>query len=148
MNRLLYTMLVKIFGVKFILLGTSAIITNSKEQVLLGKRNSKSLYYPNCWGLPGGITNHGEFFIDSVKREVKEEFGVDIKIIKVGKKAYEHILSKIHGVCIVYHAKIINNGVPRAEDETQEVKWFNPPEIKDMKLAFNHKDILKEEGLL
>jgi ADP-ribose pyrophosphatase YjhB (NUDIX family) len=147
MNRLLYDTLVKVFGVKLISLGTPVIITNSKKQVLLGKRDSKSLYYPNFWGLPGGITNYGELLIDGAKREVKEELGVDIKIIKAGKKVYEHISSKVHGVGVAYHAKIIR-GIPKPKHETSEIKWFNPSEVRKMKLAYNHKEILKGEGLI
>jgi len=147
MNRLLYYILVKIFGVKFILLGASVIISNSKKQVLLGKRDSKSLYYPNFWGLPGGITRHGESFINTAKREVKEELGVDIKITREGKRVYENISNKIHNISIIYHAKIISK-LPKPKDETSEVKWFKPSEIRNMKLAYDHKEILKGEGLI
>jgi 8-oxo-dGTP diphosphatase len=147
MNKFLYDLLVKVFKVKFILFGTPVIIQNSKKEILLGKRDSKSLYYPEFWGLPGGIVNFGESLLHSAKREVKEELGIDIEIIKKSKIVYEHLSKKIHGISVVYSARIIS-GVPKPNDETSEVKWFKPFEIRNMKLAYNHKEILKGEGLI
>ena len=33
-------------------------------------------------------------------------------------------------------------------DETSEVKWFSIKELKKIKLAHNHKEILEKEGLI
>lgn len=147
MNKLLYDTLVKIFGVKFILLGTPVIIRNSKKQILLGKRSKNSLYYPGYWGLPGGITEYGESFAEGAKREIREELGVEIKLVKEGKKVYELISDRVHDVAIAFHAKIIE-GIPKPKDETSQIKWFDPSEITKMELAYNHKEILEEEGVI
>ena len=36
------------------------------------------------------------------------------------------------------------NKTPKPKDETQEVKWFKPQELKKMKLAYTHNEILKK----
>jgi hypothetical protein len=45
------------------------------------------------------------------------------------------------------YAKIISK-TPKPKDETSEIRWVKPSEIKKMKLAYNHKQILEREGLL
>jgi ADP-ribose pyrophosphatase YjhB (NUDIX family) len=135
---------------RFVYASVPVIIQNSKNEILLGKRSAKSFVYPNTWGLPGGMADYGEKVEETAKREVKEELGIDIKIIRKSPNIYQNLPnkeSKFHSVDIPHYAKIIK-GVPKAKDETSEVKWFKPSEIKNMKLAYSHKDILKGEGII
>jgi mutator protein MutT len=138
--------------VKFkpVTVGVPVIIQNSKKEILLGKRKPNSLLYPDVWGLPGGALEYGEELKECAKREIKEELGVGIKIIKKSSNVYENLPNKkvkFHSVDIVFYAKIIS-GKPIPKDETSEIKWFKPSEIKKMNLAYSHKNILEKEGLL
>ncbi len=140
---------VKIFKHKYVIAGTPVIITNSEGKILLGKRTKKAMLYPNTWGLPGGLIEYGEKVEDAAKREVKEELGVEIKIIKK-IFAYETLPTKkypLHSMSIPFYAKIIK-GVPKPMDETSEVRWFYPKQIRNIDLAYNHKEILKKEGFI
>lgn len=135
---------------KYTFASAPAIIRNSQGEILLAKRKDNCVFYPSLWGLPGGMTEYDEKIEDSVKREVGEETGVKIKIIKRGRGIYEHLPTKecpFHIIEIPYYAKIIN-GTPEAKDETQEVKWFKPKVIGKMKLAYEHKKVLRGEGLI
>lgn len=145
-------LLLKLFPkhLKPVIIGIPVIIQNSQKEILLGKRDKKILFYPNTWGLPGGLTMQGEKIIETAKREVKEELGINIKILKQSKNTYEILPNKkspIHSLAIPFYAKIIS-GTPIPKDETQEVKWFKPSEIKNINLAYNHKEILKKEKLI
>ena len=135
---------------KFVYVGVPVIIQNSKKEILLEKRDSKVLSYPNTWCLPGGMADYGEHIETTVEREIKEELGVNVKIIKRSLNVYQNIPNKeniFHSVDIPFYARIIK-GVPKAEDETSEVRWFKPSEIKVMKLAYSHKELLNGEGLI
>lgn len=134
---------------KRILSGVPAIIRNSKGEILLGKRSKKMIYYPDMWGLPGGLIEFGETIEQAAKREVKEELGINIEIVKYGKPLMQ-LPDKKHQVQyldIPVHCKLVS-GTPEPKDETREVRWFKPKEIKSMKLAYNHKEILRNEGLI
>ena len=140
--------LLKLFNLRYVLAGAPAIILNRKE-ILLGKRDKHSLFYPLTWGLPGGIIEHKETIENAVKRELKEEMGIEVQIIKYGKPCM-HFPNKECPLQIldtpVYCR--IKKGVPKAKDETTEVRWFKPKEIKNMKLAYVHKKILVQEGII
>lgn len=150
MSHSIFNLFFRFAKQKYVYVGVPVIIRNSKGEILLGKRNKHMLTYPSTWGLPGGLPEYGEKLEDTAKREVKEELGVDIEIIKRSTNIHEHLPikeCKIHSIDVVYYAKIIK-GIPKPKDETSEVKWFKSSEIKDMNLAYSHKEILKKEGLI
>jgi ADP-ribose pyrophosphatase YjhB (NUDIX family) len=140
----------KLIKQRFVYVGVPVIIQNSKKEILLGKRDINALSYPGVWGLPGGMMDYGEYIEATVKREVREELGVDVKVIKKSSNIYQNPPNKetkFHSVDIPFYAKIIN-GIPKPKDETQEVKWFKPSDIRKIKLAYSHKELLKGEGLI
>lgn len=137
-------------GIKHVIVGAAAIIENSKGEILLGKRVKNHIFYPDTWGLPGGLLDYKEKSNQTVIREVKEEIGVDMKIIKKSNNVYENLPNKefnFQTITFIYYGKIIS-GTPNPKDETSEIKWFKPNNIKNLKLAYNHKDILKKEDII
>ncbi len=147
----LFRTFLKICRHEFPLVGATAIITNKKKEVLLSRRKKSGLFYPGYWNLPGGLIEIGETATKALKREVKEEIGVDIKVKKYTGRYYEKNLirnKKIYStITLPFYAEIIR-GVPKPLDETIDVKWFKPSEIRKMKLAYNHKEILKDEKII
>ena len=139
----------QLFFGKRITPGVPAIIKNSKGEILLEKRAKNVLLYPGYWGLPGGLIEYGETIEQAIRREIREELGVDSKVIKYAKKPMMNFAEKgkkLQYLDIPVYCKI--KGKPMAKDETQDVKWFAPKEIKKMKMAYNHKEILKQEGII
>lgn len=133
---------------KTILTGVPAIIKNPKGEILLGKRSKSILYYPNMWGLPGGLIEFGETIEDAIKRELKEELGVNSEITKYGKPFMQMPVEEcpIQSLNIVVYCKLLET--PKPKDETSEVRWFAPEEIRKMNLAYDHKKILKQEKII
>lgn len=141
--------IINYIGSRKITSGAIAIIKNSKGEILLGKREKNHLIYSDMWGIPGGLIDYGETSEKAVIREIEEEVGVQIKIIKKGG-VYEKIPTKkfkFQTITFVYYGKIIS-GIPEPKDETSEVKWFKPNELKKMKLAYNQEEILEKEGII
>jgi len=132
---------------KYSILGIPAIIIKDGK-ILLGKRNEKVSCYKGYWGLPGGLVEYGETMEQAIKRELKEELGVEAEVIKTGK-VYERFPDKeckIHGADVPHYCRL--KGVPSPKDETEEISWFTPEEIRKMDLAYIHKEILIGEGLI
>ena len=47
-------------------------------RVLLVHRNASRLWDPNCWDAPGGHIEMGESDFDALKRELREELGIQV----------------------------------------------------------------------
>ncbi|HOF44080.1 MAG TPA: NUDIX hydrolase [Candidatus Pacearchaeota archaeon] len=150
MSHSLMNLFFKLVKQKYVSVGVPVIIQNSKGEILLGKRNMNMPTYPGFWGLPGGMPEYGEKIENTAIREVKEELDIDIKIIKKSKNVYENLPDKkcrFHSVDVPFYGKIVK-GIAKPKDETKEVKWFKPSEIRNMELAYTHKEVLKGEGLI
>ena len=49
-----------------------------QSKFLIVKRSETDDFLPNCWEFPGGSVEDGETIQDALKRELKEEIGLDI----------------------------------------------------------------------
>ena len=127
-------------GKDYIGVGSGAIIFNDKEEILLIKRKfiGEDRTTSNMWSVPGGEVNFGEKAEDAAIREVKEEIGVDVEIIKfIGY--HNQILknSKVHWHCNSFLCKI-KNGIPEImeKDRIEKIGWFPVDKIpKDSGIA-------------
>lgn len=113
---------------------TSVVITDRRGNVLLGKRSMQEDVFPGLWSIPGGKCESGqeciEFLEKNAKREVKEEFGVDVHIT-------DYLESHYNGEKKVYVTLIgrIANGIPRPLEDTYEVRWFSLEEALKLELC-------------
>lgn len=113
-------------GIDYIGIGCGALIINDKNETLLIKRTSKTRNENGFWSKPGGGVEFGEKVEDAVKREIKEELGVEIELIKFLGFTNHIIKSESqHWVAFSYLAKIINGELKNLEPaKHEEIKWF------------------------
>ncbi len=129
-------------------LGIDAIILNeSKDKVLLIKRGSKA--YHGMWGFVSGTVEWGEEIKEAMVREAREEVNLDIKVVRFVGRYYDkkgrHPTKTM--ICLPHICKVIG-GELKAASDALEAKWFFLEEVKDMELAFDHKQMLIDEGLI
>jgi len=104
------------------------IIMNEDEEVLIALRPEDAML-GGLWEFPGGKQNEDEDIEQTVKRELREELGIDISISKPFMKldhAYSHFKITMHA----YLCTIDNGGIPKAES-SQEIKWISIDELED-----------------
>jgi ADP-ribose pyrophosphatase YjhB (NUDIX family) len=61
-----------------LVVGSSAIVVDSRNQILLQRRSDSG-----NWALPGGAMDIGETLAESAIREVKEETGFDVQVERI-----------------------------------------------------------------
>ena len=69
-----------------------AVLINDEDKILILRSSDKNEKHAGEWDLPGGHIHEGEDDIDGLKREVKEETGLDIAspkmILDDGRKKF------------------------------------------------------------
>jgi len=111
-------------GKDFIGVGCGAIIINNKDEILLLKRSSRSRTEPGTWSRPGGQVEYGEIAEEAVKREIKEELGIDIEVVRFLEMT-QTIEDGKHWIALGFLARHVS-GEPRNLEPKKhdEVKWF------------------------
>lgn len=88
-----------------------AWILNDKKEILFVKRAKTEDFMPGQWELPGGSSDFGEAPQDALKREIKEECGIDIKVLNpLTVKTYfmETLRKKVQRIEIIFYCKIVD----------------------------------------
>ncbi len=121
-------------------LTVDAVIFDNLQQplsVLLVERKNP----PFGWALPGGFVDYGERVEDAVKREVKEETGLDFLNEKlVGVFSDPGRDERFHTVTVAFLGEYAGN--LSAGSDAADVKWFDLEKLPD--LAFDHRDIIEK----
>ena len=109
----------------------NAIIKNSQNKFLVIKRKDEGIH-PNKWAFPGGIIEEGEDLEQALKREIKEEVGLEVK--KIIKKISEYNYqrednSKTKGECFLIETE---NSDVKINNEVQDFKWVSFEEFEEL----------------
>ncbi|HUW72113.1 MAG TPA: NUDIX hydrolase [Candidatus Humimicrobiaceae bacterium] len=112
-----------------------------KDKVLLLKRALRPFF--GSWTLPGGHVEYGETVEKAVKREMKEELGVTVKIKKLfGVYSDPKRDPRYHTTSVVYLLGK-TKGKIRINEESSEFKYFSLKSLPK-KIGFDHRQILND----
>ena len=104
------------------LVSVAALVTNDRGEILLVKSPWRG------WEYPGGLIEPGETFQNALKREVREESGVEIEItgfVGICKNVEKDIVN------IDFTARYVS-GTLRTSEESTEVIWATPEKAMKM----------------
>ncbi len=117
-----------------ILTGTSAVVINPQNEVLLQLRSDLDI-----WTLLGGYLDPGEDVADGIIREVREEAGITVvpeRIVAVlSGRDHFHTYDNGHQVAVInicFRCHPLNDSPPRSnDDESVDVCYFPPADLPD-----------------
>src|SRR5690349_9705025 len=106
--------------------GAMAIVERDDGAVLLVRHS-----YRRKWGVPGGLLKRGEHPDVALRREVKEEVGVDVDVL--GEPAVV-VDPDPQRVDLVFRARVRGDGAEARpiSAEILEVRWFPADELPEL----------------
>ena len=126
-------------GKDYIRVGCGAFILNDNNEILLQQRNKEP--EKGYWSIPGGKLEWMETFEEAVKREIKEECDIDIKVLRL-LGICDHIVKSEnqHWVSPSFLCKI-EKGEPKIMEPNKhlDMKWFSLDNLPE-KLTITTKD--------
>lgn len=118
-----------------------AVIIKDKK-ILLGKRKKKP--YKGCWDIPGGFMEPGEKPQEALKREIKEELGIEIVVkdlIDFFPDTYGN-----HGwpTLNLHYFAGIKSGRLKPASDVVELKWFDLKNLPKRVAFKNTREVLRK----
>jgi len=121
-----------------------ALIVNDRDEILL----VKSYKWGNKYTVPGGHIELGERSETAVKREVREEVGLEvepIRVLLVQEAIYPaDYIKHEHYIFLDYLCQTKSSGVKLDEKEIQEHLWVNPERALQLDLESFTRNLVVE----
>ncbi len=129
------------------------LVWNQENQLLLCKMVSDRGVFPDQWGLPGGGLEPDENMTDALRRELKEEIGVEIDGIRPAffkdgtyRKAFADGSKRdVYMIFLVFHCRALDSRITLNE-EFSDYRWVSETEIRDYQLNTETLDTLEKIG--
>lgn len=127
-----------------ILNAAGAFILNEQKQVLLLRRADRA---EEVWGLPGGMMELGESAEETMRREVREETGLEVEVDKfLGVYTKDRFDSYPNGdtayiIFFVFVCHVIGGTLSPDPEEAAELRYIDP---KNFPSTFRHPEVLKD----
>ena len=113
----------------------AAIITNERQQVLLLNHTFRPF---SGWGLPGGFVTSREQPEDAIRREIREEIGIELDQLKMFR-----VRTVGKHIEILFTARPIGEPEVTSPREIIEFGWFDVDALPE-KLSASVKVLLRE----
>lgn len=109
-------------------IAVGAIVIHDDSLLMVQRANEPG---KGLWSLPGGRVELGEFLADALRREVREETGLEVD---VGELAgiLEVPGDELHYVILDYHAVVVGSPEPRADGDVGDARWVPLGQVAHM----------------
>ena len=109
-------------------IAVGAIVVHDDTLLMVQRANDPG---KGLWSVPGGRVEAGEFLADALRREVREETGLEVE---VGELAgiLEVPGDELHYVILDYHAVVTGPPEPKASGDAGDVRWVPLDQVAHM----------------
>ena len=127
------------------------LVRNKKDELLLCLMRSDRGVFPGQWGLPGGGIEPGENMEAALRREMREELGIEIKYIepflfKDGEymKTYPGGEKQpVYMIFLLFNCSVVGEDI-KLNQEFDAYRWVTPDTLVGLDLNVETIDTLKQ----
>ncbi|MCY4521490.1 MAG: NUDIX hydrolase [Caldilineaceae bacterium] len=130
---------------QFPMVGVGAVVFDLLDRVLLVQRGNPP--HEEQWGLPGGLVELGENLHDALRRELREETAIEVRILdQIG--VYEPII-RDRDQTVLYHYVVIDYlcrwqaGELTPGDDARAAAWVSAHNLERYGLAETAEGMIK-----
>jgi nucleoside triphosphatase len=129
------------------------LVWNRRGELLLCRMSPDRGVFPGQWGLPGGGIEPGERMEEALRREMREEIGVEIESIRPAffkdclhdKRFADGSVRSVYMIFLLFHCTAIGDRL-RLNAEFVEYRWVRENELSGLELNEETVDTLKRLG--
>lgn len=130
-------------GVDFIGVGVGALVFDDDGRIFLARRGTEARNETGAWEFPGGTVEYGETLEVAVRREFREEYGMEIKLTGL-LGIFDHILpaEQQHWISVTYRA-VHAGGTPSIHEPNKcsAIGWYWLSEIPEPVTEITRKNM-------
>lgn len=111
-------------------MAVGAVLLNEEGKVLLVRNRGRGRAH---WSLPKGSCEDGESVLHTLKREVKEETGLDVEMEELAFVTEWFVMGRQEWYLQFYfHARIVGGvlGVQEQDEDVTQVQWVARPQVR------------------
>lgn len=124
--------------------GVGAVVLH-RDRVLLVRRGGQPA--AGKWSLPGGLVEVGESSVDAIRRELKEECGIDARIVGVagvidritrdaeGRVRYHYVL--------VDYLALVDSDACAAGSDAADCRWVDVDRVSELDITDGLVDMIE-----
>ena len=125
-------------------LGVAALVSLNNKVLLVQEAQGS---FKGKWGLPKGFVDPGELPRDAALRELKEECGLDGRVIGLNSMR-EKILNGHPAIFIVYDIEVNPDQIAKPCSEISKVKYIDKSELSSLDwISHTMKSIALNSGI-
>lgn len=119
-------------GTDYIGVAAGAMIFNAAGKIFLSLRSQNCTNERGHWETPGGSIEFGETQADATRREIREEYGIEIDLVQQ-LPAADHFIpaEQQHWVATTFLATLPPHQIPRILEphKCNQIGWFDLDEL-------------------
>ncbi len=127
------------------MVGVGGILLKDGKILLIKRKNEPG---KGLWSVPGGLVEPGETLEKAIRREIREETGLDVEVVRPIHVA--EVVERDEDGRIRYHYVLVDflcreaGGRIRPGDDAKEVRWIPLDRAGDLPLTRTTKELIEE----
>lgn len=107
----------------------AAVISKGDKFLVCRRSSHKSL--PGFWEFPGGKVETGESDPEALKREIREELGVEIQVLEF--ICMSEIHTDIEKIEMYSYSGVLVSNEPSSSSDHDALRWVSAKELPDLR---------------